>query len=326
MRRRGAAVAGALGALALVAVAAWLGQRDDPAAPAGTRASWPVPGSPHASTANGPSSTSRAALAGPASEEWKADDLPATAARRLAEARDKRAFYDRALKVGGGAYLVQARAVLDQCSIVSRYGMAGAEQAMVSRGIQDGAHYAERVASFRAHIEGCEGFETRKVGSQDYVALLKRIREQDDLASRAYSLRPGALTTPQLQTGAQLLALKALDTGDAYLLNELAQYFAFRQAGLLGSPRLASSADPRIDAMQSERDAWIWAACELGVDCGPTSANGRRVCFEMAKCEWKNIGEIAGDIFAPPGKAPPRERKDEIVAAVRTRDWTKLGF
>jgi hypothetical protein len=229
------------------------------------------------------------------------------------------------MKVGGGAYLLQAMAALEQCQVVNQYGMVGAEQMLVS-GIADSPILAQRIAAFRAHIKGCEGFETRRVDPPQFIKISQRIREQTDLAAQAYSLRPGNLTTAELQAGAQLLALRALDTGDAYLLTELASYFALRQAGLLGSPRIANSADPRIDAMQRERDAWMRASCELGVDCGPASTNGRRVCFEMGKCEWRSIDDIAADLFADNNRALPRERKDEIVAAVRARDWGKLGF
>jgi hypothetical protein len=203
--------------------------------------------------------------------------------------------------------------------------MVGAEQFLVS-GIADSPGYAQRLAAFRAHIKGCEGFETRKVDPAEHMRISRRVSEQTDLAAQAYKLRPTTLTTPELQAGAQDLALRALDTGDAYLLTELASYFALRQVGLLGAPRIASSADPRIDAMQRERDAWIWASCELGVDCGPASANGRRVCFEMGKCDWRSIDDVAQDLFADSARNLPRERKDEIVAAIRARDWAKLGF
>jgi hypothetical protein len=314
--RRGATVAAAL--LAVCIVAWLLALRSEPASKAapGNEAMQPSSGPVPAT----PSNASRAPTAAEG-EEWKPGDLPAVAARRFAEAPDKRAFYDRALKVGGGAWLMQAGTALEECSIVSAYGMVGAEQAIAARGLD-----ARRMAAFKEQIRGCEGFETRRVEAAERVALAKRLREQGDLASRAYALQPGAVITPAQQTGAQLLALEALSTGDAYLVSELAQYFAFRQTGLLGSPRIASSADPRIEAMQSERDAWTWAACELGMDCGPGSINGRRVCIEMAKCDWKSFDEIAGDVFAASGKPVPRARKDEIVAALRAKDWSKLGF
>ncbi len=256
-----------------------------------------------------------------ADEEWKAADLPAVVARRLAAATDKRAFYDRAVSTGGGAHLMQAAEALDQCAPVSRFGMVGAEQMAAGRGIA-----AERLAALREQVKGCEGFETRKAEIKERNAILKRAGEQQDLVSRAIALRPDVLLTPEAQTGAQLVALQALATGDAYLLTELAQYFAFRHAGLLGAPRIGSSADPRIDAMLIERDAWIWAGCELGVDCGPASANGRRVCIEMGKCDWKKIDDIAADVFGDTGIGTLRERKVAIVAAVRGHDWAKLGF
>jgi hypothetical protein len=225
------------------------------------------------------------------------------------------------VKVGGGAWLRQALTALEECSLVSRHGMVGAEQAIAGRGLD-----ARRMAAFKEQVRGCEGFETRRVEAAEQGVLVKRLREQGDLASRTYALAPGTLRTQALQTGAQLLALEVLSSGDAYLASELAEYLAFRQVGLLGSPRIASSADPRIDAMQSERDAWTWAACELGMDCGPGSINGRRMCIEMAKCDWKSVDEIAGDVFAAPGRPAPRARKDEIVAAMRAKDWSKLGF
>jgi hypothetical protein len=314
MGRRGAAILGAVVLLALVALLAY---RETVAPEAGLS---PSSSSPAGSTSPWPFGTSAVSPSRPANapqaaddDEWKPDDLPAKAARLYAAAGDKRAFYERAMNA------------LEQCQVVNQYGMVGAEQMLVS-GIADSPILAQRIAAFRAHIKGCEGFETRRIDPPQFMKISQRIREQTDLAALAYSLRPGNLTTTELQAGAQMLALRALDTGDAYLLTELASYFALRQAGLLGSPRIASSADPRIDAMQRERDAWMWASCELGVDCGPGSANGRRVCFEMGKCEWRSIDDIAPELFADNNRTLPRERKDEIVAAVRARDWARLGF
>lgn len=265
-------------------------------------------------------------MPGAGGEAWLPDDLPATVAQRYAQAADKRAFYDRALEVGGGAYLLQAMGAWEQCRWVNQYGMAGAEQMAASSGMLAGPQYAERLAAFRAHIKGCDGFAIRKVDAQDYLTNARRIRDQTDLTSRAHGVRPDALQTPGQREAAAAVAQSALASGDAYLVTELAPYFAYRRAGLLGSPRIISSADPRIDAMQRERDAWIWASCELGVDCGPASANGRRMCFERGKCGWRSIDDIAADVFSVGGLSPPRERKDEIVAAVRASDWATLGF
>lgn len=321
MGGRRAALVAAIVALAAIAALVWHGKPAERLDGATAVSSAQAVSSAPASQGSSMSPQDRGTSQGAADEEWKAADLPAVAARRLAAATDKRAFYDRAVSTGGGAHLMQAAEALDQCAAVGRFGMVGAEQMAAGRGIA-----AERLAAFREQIKGCEGFETRKLEIRERDAILKRAGEQQDLVSRAIALRPDTLLTPEAQTGAQLVALQALATGDAYLLTELAQYFAFRQAGLLGAPRIGSSADPRIDAMLVERDAWIWAGCELGVDCGPASANGRRVCIEMAKCDWKKIDDIAAEVFGDTGKASLRERKDAIVAAVRGRDWAKLGF
>lgn len=109
MGRRCAALAGAF---VLLAIAALLYVRTF------------SPGEDPPRTASLPSGASSPSLSGVASaqsaaptlrskpdageEAWKPDDLPAKVAQRHAEAADKRAFYDRAMKIGGGAYLIQA--------------------------------------------------------------------------------------------------------------------------------------------------------------------------------------------------------------------------
>jgi len=259
-----------------------------------------------------PFAASSAAPSPPA--QWSPQDSPAIAARRWREAADKRAFYDRALETGGGAYLHYAGKALAACSAVNRSGMIGAEQRFASSQRADDPALTRRIEAFRASLAGCEGFEARAVPAEDEAALFQRLLASPDLVGRIYATKLWALTGSRGEEARAVLR-QTVETRDAELLALVYPALVARE---FASPETA----PKTEDIQNELDAWRWALCELGTDCSPASAYGRALCSGRGLCEWRRVDDIAAAAF--PGATA--ERRDEIVARVRAGDWTKLGL
>jgi hypothetical protein len=250
----------------------------------------------------------------PPAAQWSPQDSPAVAARRWRDAADKRAFYDRALETGGGAYLHYAGKSLAACAAVNRLGVIGAEQRFASSQRADDPTLPRRIEAFRASIAGCEGFEARAVPAEDEAALFQRLLSSPDLVGRIYATKLWALTGSRGDEARAVLR-QTVETRDAELLALVYPALVARE---FASPDTA----PKTEDIQNELDAWRWALCELGTDCSPASAYGRALCSGGGLCEWRRVDEIAAAAF--PGANA--ERKDEIVARVRAGDWTKLGL
>jgi len=256
--------------------------------------------------------------------EWSPDDPPLKVAQRYREAKDKREFFDRAVKVGGGANLAFALEALNRCSKVNQLGMVGAEQDMIARiSVNDPAR-DKRLESYRGFIRGCEGFQMRRVSRQETMELNRRLYESDDPMGRATNLRayPDKAESYDEQAAA---ARELLETRDPYILKLAAPYLAGRRAGRLTWEQFVAGG-PAVDAFNREVNAWSLALCELGLDCGPSGPYGPIPCFSVGKCEWSGVDEIAPLLATSGGVAPAPGRKDEIVAAVRAGDWAKLGL
>jgi len=266
--------------------------------------------STHAPPATSNSESSPALLPGRAASEsarvradadgWSPRDMPAKVAQRLREAKDKRVFFDRALEVGGGAYLHFALEALQRCRVVNEYGMVGAEQDVVARIPANDPAQSRRLEAYRAFIRGCEGFALRSVTGREESAIVRRIYESNDAVAKAYNLRSSSDAAAEYDGRAT--AVELLESGDAYLIQIIVPYLA----------------------TNGETAAWNWALCELGLDCSATGAYGNLQCFAVGKCDWKALEDVAEPLFGAGGAAPAASRKDEIVAAVRARDWAKL--
>lgn len=272
----------------------------------------------------GRSATPVAAAARVAQGEWSPQDMPAIVARRWREARDKREFFDRAVEVGGGAHLHFALETLQRCRVVNEYGMVGAEQDMNSRIPANDPARARRLEAYRSFIQGCEGFEMRKVNRQEMESITRRLYEQGDATGKAYNLRPYPDAAAEYDE-VRATAVELLETADPYVLQLLVPYLAARKAGNLTWAQFVSS-DPAIEAVNREMNAWSLALCELGLDCSSTGNYGNLHCFAIGKCDWKAIDEIAPSLYTGGVATPLPGRREEIVAAVRAHDWSKLGL
>jgi hypothetical protein len=247
----------------------------------------------------------RAAIA--LQSEWKPDDAPMSVARRLREAKDKRAFFDRAITIGGGAHLQMARQAIDACQPVRQAGMVGAEQRFVMQIRSDDPMYHRRLDAFRALFASCEGFERRPVTIDEWKSLEQRRAELRDVTATAIALQRRELEPAEARRVARTL----LETGDAWLIGNVSTYLMQER---LSAIRLANLGDELAREINREQHAWLWAVCELGSDCGPDSYIGKADCALRGLCD---------------GGAPDerlRELKDQILAAIRSRDWAKLGL
>ena len=256
--------------------------------------------------------------------EWSPDDPPLVVARRYREAKDKRAFFDHAMKVGGGANLFFALEARTRCAKVNQLGMVGAEQDMISRISVDDPARLKRIEAYRGFIRGCEGFEMKPVGRTELVEITRRLYEADDPTGRAANMRAFPDTADEYDAQAAT-ARELLATRDPYILKLVAPYLAARRAGNLTWPQLVAGG-AAVDSYNREANAWNLALCDLGLDCTPSGPMGPMSCFSVGKCDWTTLDEIAPVLLVNGGIAPLSGRRDEIVAAVRAGDWAKLGL
>jgi hypothetical protein len=253
-------------------------------------------------------------------EEWKTTDLPAVVAARMYASKDKRAFFDQAMKMGGGAYLMMAREAYMLCRNVAMLGPVRAEQNVARRG---GPQYAQQIAAHRALYGGCDGFHSKPVDSQEAWKRFAEVALQDDTAGRLHATMRRKWNAESHEEIAGQLR-QYIDIGDPYLLERVGHRITIHRSGLDERVRMTADEDSR---RMLDEAAWRWALCELGKDCSPQSPFGQSVCAARGVCEWRELDEIAEHIHHPLQLVPGvRERKDEIVAAVRARDWAKLGL
>jgi hypothetical protein len=251
----------------------------------------------------------------PPEAAWSAQDPPAVVAQRWQEAADKRDFYERALATGGGAYLHFAGKALAQCGAVNRLGVIGAEQRFGSTHRANDPSLPRRIEAFRASIAGCDGFEAHAVGGDEENTIYQRLLAAGDLVGRIYAYKLWALSAARSDE-ARATLVQALDSRDPELLALVYPAVVAREfAARVGEAKAPTD-------MQDELDAWRWALCDLGADCGPASAYGRSLCVGRGLCDWGTIDEVAEKVF--PGATS--ERKHAIVAGVLARDWSKLGL
>ena len=286
----------------------------DPAAVAAARSSAALP-SPGTTAARAwapfpPGGENRAAPT-----PWSRSDPASVVAERWHAARDKREFFDHALRTGGGAYLHFAGKALAACGAVNRLGVIGAEQRFGATHGANDPTLTRRIESFRASIGGCDGFEARPVAAEEEAQIYQRLLASADIVGRIYAYKLWALSAARNDEARATLA-QALDSRDPELLALVYPALVAREFAEQ-APGAKVSED-----MQDELDAWRWALCELGTDCRPASAYGRSLCANHGLCEWQAIDDVAERMFA----GATRSRKDEIVASVLAGDWSKLGL
>ena len=243
-----------------------------------------------------------------AAQAWSAADSSTLAARRLREAADKREFFERALQTGGGTYLHMALEAVSQCLLVNGASAFGAE-ARLAGWLKGQPQYEKRIRAARLIIEPCHGFELSPVSNTEISALRSRVAAEKDAMGRAHAL--GNLKRPEGDGDARALSRELIATGDPHVIRLVALDMRRRSAGVL--------------SQDGELSAWMWALCDLGIECDPDSHVGRTACL-AGECDWRHIDEVGARVFGNAGAKVSRERKDAVAEALRKRDWKALGL
>jgi hypothetical protein len=234
-------------------------------------------------------------------------ESPSLVVKDLRRDMDYRAFVDRALRIGSGAYLVIARQAIDRCYPVKDGGMAGAERRFVQRLHEDDPNYQLRLDAYRGLMAPCSGFELRPVTQQEILSLQQRIDGLRDDMAKADAIMRGRVD-PE---GSRKIARSLVESGDTVLVQAVG---VFLERQRMAEIKVARSDDPRIRHSRIQQRAWQLAACDLGDICGPNDALTRSRCAFQGLCQ-----EAAADEAL-------QEEKNQIVAAIQNRDWERLGL
>lgn len=317
--------------LAGAALGAWLLTRSLPPA---------APGSALPQSAN-PPSTSAASAADPVpapapsatstpatASSWKPEDAPAVVAQRFRDAKDRRAFYDQALRTGGGAHLHFAALAYGACQVVQG-GAVAMEQRFLSQLPSSAPNYAERHAALRESLEKCRGFEGFPFSGE----MSQKLYEQkyaygDPLSLAARLVRPAApvVTNGEAVRAAQRTsARELLAGGDPYVFMEL--YPLASRAQVPSAACIAAGKCAALEDSFNEARAWRLVAIDNGMYDAEED-------LRLVACAW--LGECKPmtpvDFVRREGGMTPAQvdrilaRRDQIADAYRRKDWAGLGF
>ena len=258
-------------------------------------------------------------------EKGSKDDSLTTAMRRYRDSRDLRAFYDRAREVGGVGNLWAAQAVLLRCARVGIHGSVTIQQEMAATEWNDGAGTA-REDAYREWLLPCAGFETRPTPQGESARVLFALRDSAGLVGEGYRIILGRGTKDE-PTAAELRSFvrRMLESGEPELLTAFADRAVEAHLGRFRTVEGAEAAAANARIAVEER-AWRLASCELGVDCSKGSTEWLSACFSSGDC---SDGNLLKGVAADLGKESVPEvtrRRDEILAAVKARDWAALGL
>ncbi len=280
----------------------------------------PAPGS--AAPAPVPASSGTAPTA---STEWQPHDSLSVAAHKVRQVADRRVAFERALGTGGGAFTYLADEIQRDCFGVARYGLAELEQ-LAGRGWAASEAYQSRVDAFRRRHVGCRGFERKPFTPEEMARLERQKKQGEDLVSRAWQSLGKAHDPAQFAQNRQL-AREVLESGDIESMALVAAVMARVHVGPMRFS--AGPGDPadNLDQWSDEMLAWTIAACSLGADCGPRSRLADDACMWTGVCDAKSVDEVVRKSTGDALHAETQlRRRDEIVRAIRARDWAALGL
>lgn len=241
--------------------------------------------------------------------------------RRYRAQKDLRAFYDEMAASGDAGRLHLAQTILGRCGIVGARGMVGAEQRFNSQAWDDGKGEA-RAAAHREWIAPCAGFETRPVDiSGEYAKLAERFRKSSGPLAVPWQDSPPAAFNAAVRN--------AISADDLDLVAALAPSLMYRTQ----TRDLQLTNEQReewVRQQMSEMLSWTLATCEMGRDCGRGSGIWFGMCQVSGNCAEGNYRDMDAFRMVQPLKggdmAAVVRRRDEMVAAIRARDWAALGL
>lgn len=279
------------------------------------------------SIASGPPAGTGAGAAFAGAEEegkgWFASDTASTVSARYHAMRDKRRFFDLALKAGGGAHLAFAMMAEMRCGRAN--GRPGAI-AELKRRSENGDELAAYHKAILPSLDGCEGFETRPTGAADNLSMLTTFMGASDPAARAMRLwREDDPEAIRREAGA------LLHEGDpvlvALLVDAMVKIVIEPAKGGEAGTGSATIVRSSTQAEAREEDsAWTLALCRLGIECTRyDSPPWFNACPNMGNCGERFAESLAREVHQA-RYAAVSARSEVIEKAIRDRNWRSLGF
>lgn len=198
----------------------------------------------------------------------------------------------------------------------------------------------KRVAAYdraRGRAMACHGFEDVKTAPREVRAILERaaaagdpkaqaaIVEQDVFASvRPFAPRgEGMPPRPQIAPEQVAALQRAAESGDPSAIETAGRVFASTIDNLVVRVGPDGQAvDPR-----AFHDAWVLAACEFGLDCGPDHRMVLQGCAHRGNCGASTLREHMFYYEHSPRQSQLiNDYHASLVGAIRGRDWTAITF
>jgi hypothetical protein len=174
--------------------------------------------------------------------------------------------------------------------------------------------------AYRSLYQRCAGFFKM---NRDTTLLTTQV--QQDGWNRGASLAPGELATKLLRDGeteqALLLARRVIESKNAYAIASL-QEFVHLSLVLKRDAGDARSGE-RADVIAL---SYAVAACQLGLECGPTSLTALRLCANGGQCEGSATDRMLTALSNPKDRQAVASEAQRIAAAIQAGDVAALGF
>jgi hypothetical protein len=197
----------------------------------------------------------------------------------------------------------------------------------------------KRIAAYETtQVDRCEGFEDIIVTPEELRALYAKAAEAGDLPARArlveldywapFAAPPGGvhMRGDQLPTMSdeQLATLQgALASNDPTVMMIAARLLSSTMGNLV----IGTGPEERPVDSRAFYDAWSLAACDAGMDCGPSHPAIANGCYRLGNCGASDLREYQFYY----GNSPQQSQlvvdyQSHIAAAIRSGDWSYFRF
>jgi hypothetical protein len=185
---------------------------------------------------------------------------------------------------------------------------------------EPGANHAARHDAYRRLYQRCAGFFKM---NRETTVLTTQL--QQDGWDRGESLAPGELATKLLRDGdddrALAIARSVVASKDAYAVASLQGFI-----NLSLTLKRDLEPDPGIERADIRSLAYAIAACQLGLDCGPTSLTALRLCANGSQCEGSAIDRMVQLMPNANDRDAVIIEARRIAAAIESGDISALGL
>ncbi|GAC1316242.1 MAG: hypothetical protein NVS3B11_01320 [Collimonas sp.] len=185
----------------------------------------------------------------------------------------------------------------------------------ITRGLSPQAlNYAERIDAYRGLLGRCKNFL-----DLPHDAIVSQSEQLQNTWNAGEARSPGERALQYFNAGkigeAKSAARAIIASKDAYgisSLSELIPYFGTQAAG--GVP-------PELRSM-----AFSVAACELGLECGPTSLTALLLCANNGACEGSVVDRYLSELPGQADRDAVLQESQRVIKAIRTDDMPALGL